>query len=266
MKILKLMTAAIGGIALSASAYGQSCTTFKTPVQIEIGEDADGGLDPALACVAVGGQVYWLGDDGDTTSVTFATTSPLDSSNLTPATDGTFYKVLSSPGTYSYTATYVDRSGGSHTVSGTVMLGNPVRATRTNLAAPKTSCTKKTHRKSKLITLTVDAQKLTLLDNDGGVDSVCMKDPSHVAWVADGSIKAWALVFRDQKTVPTTDPASWSAAEKNRWYKVTCPDCKPGELTIRHHKYYVLAIGTNGKVYRTDPDIIVVPDIIIRHR
>src|ERR1017187_9036890 len=94
MKKYRFMLMAVCGLALSASASGQ-CPSFRPLVPIEIGEDAPGNLDPSPACVALGGQVYWVLDDKSSGEVTFSDNrSPLDPFELKPVADGTYYKVL----------------------------------------------------------------------------------------------------------------------------------------------------------------------------
>lgn len=272
MKMSRLMLTAACGLALSASASGQ-CKQFTSPVPIEIGDDAPGNLNPSLACVALGGKVYWALDDGDTGGVvTFGDSkSPLDPSNLNPATDGTYYKVLTklsdpAAGTYTYRATYVDQKGISRAKTGTITLGSAALNVRPDVSKRSVKCGDGSAPTSVPLSLIKSSEgKLAQWGNGGQVDSVCVFAGGHILWNADpDQIKAWTLIFRDTNPIAAPDVAAWGwHDQKAPWHQVTCPGCKP--KTPKHHPYQVIAIGTDGKIYRIDPDIIVDPGMNI-HR
>lgn len=264
MKMLTFLIA--GGFALALPAGAQTCTKYTAVVPIEIGDDTTDQLSPTRACVLPGGKVSWSLDYGDTDGkVTFTTSpGPLDPSNMNPYTDGTYYKVLSSAGSYTYQATYVDRKGASQTKTGYVEIGG-TRALTASAAAKTGNCTEKSAAKSKLLAISIDSgKKLVLGDYAGSIDSICVWESGHVMWNADeGLIKAWTLVFKDENQIPTADIADWSVKEPKGWHALKCPGCDPQNHKFPSHKYQIVAIGMDGKVYRTDPDIIVVSDILL---
>ncbi len=272
MKKSRLILMAACGLVLSASADGQQCasTGFGTPLAITIGDDAavngHSGLDTNPACVTGGGRVSWLALPDDAAwKVTFTAESPLVSGGLTPATDGTYYQVVDGSHTYTYQVT-----DGSGTLKATGTLQTIASHSMLRTSAPQTpiKCDQKTFAKTKQLTLSIDpdSDKLVQKISNKEVESICMQKVSKVAWNADDhDIKAWTVVFQDQGHRPTVD-SHWGWGDpKASWHQVTCPGCKSGDKP-QHHRYQVVAIGKDGKIYRIDPDIIVDPGMNIHRR
>jgi len=256
-KLILLMFAGTVTMPLEA----QTCTSYTTPVHVLVGDGAPSGPYPNTACVTVGGSIYWKLDPHDKAgsgTVTFSS-SPFQDNKTTANTDGVYHTVLSSTGQYHYSVSYQDGAGVTQSTSGYLTIGGSKNVSV--FKARASACTKESAVGLKMVSMVIESnKKIGLHDNGTDASSICVYDTAEVSWDADNnSILAWTFVFKDQNHIPV-DKYYWST-KQDSWSQVKCSDCVPQKP--KSHKYQILAIGTDGKVYRMDPDIIVVSDVAV---
>ena len=261
MKKYRLLPVAVFWLAFSLSASGQQCVSadFTTPLALTVG-NLVGGIDLNPACVSAGGQVSWMAAPGaEGWTVVFADNVLTDSQGVktsTAKTNGDYYTVAAEAHSYSYS---VKDALGSTQATGSLQTSATKEAMQTSSSRGRAKCDPKKPDSIKLLVLTLASNRLVLKSGKDEVDSICVMQKAPVTWNAvDSQIKAWTVIFKDQNPMPAGDIAVWSSRDPKKWHTAQCPACVSNGPP-QHHRYQVVAIGTDGKVYRIDPDIIVDP-------